>query len=179
MNGDNINTQKINEILAIKLKEVLRNLERNDVEQQTLHFSYDSSTVAKCHKCKRRCRSRAVICMNHHRVHYKCEKLSEKEINNLEIQDDSTSYLCSLCRNSIQNKDTLELSSPENKQQLNTTPVQPITKLHIPSEINGISQKQITYTPIIAQQILREENMETCAASSNNLTTHKSTCSAC
>jgi len=154
VNGEDINTQKINEVLAIKLKEVLRNLESNDVEQQSLNISCDSSTVEKCHTCKRSCRSRAVMCMNQHWIHYKCEKLSENEIKNLEKQDDNTSYLCSLCRHSIQNKDTLKVSSPENKQQLNTTPVQPVTKLHIPSEINGISQTQITYTPTIAQQIL-------------------------
>jgi hypothetical protein len=79
----------------------------------------------------------------------------------------------------MQNKDTLKLPSPENKHQLNTTPIQSITKLHFPSEINGISQKHITYTPIIPQQILREENTETCASCSNNLATHKSTCIAC
>jgi hypothetical protein len=60
MKGDNINTQKINEILAIKLKEVLRNLESNDVAQQTLNNYCDSSTVEICHKCKRICRSTAV-----------------------------------------------------------------------------------------------------------------------
>jgi hypothetical protein len=60
VNGDNINTQKINEILAIKLKEVLRNLESNDVAQQTLNISCDSTTVEICHKCKRSCKSTAV-----------------------------------------------------------------------------------------------------------------------
>ena len=58
--GDNINTQTINEILTIQLKEVLRNLESNDVAQQTLNNYCDSSTVEICHKCKRICRSTAV-----------------------------------------------------------------------------------------------------------------------
>jgi hypothetical protein len=58
--GDNINTQKINEILAIKLKEVICNLDSNDVAQQTLNISCDSSRLEKCHKCKRSCRNTAV-----------------------------------------------------------------------------------------------------------------------
>jgi hypothetical protein len=66
VNGDNNKIQKINEILAIQLKEVLRNLESNDVAKQPLNITCDSSTVAKCHKCKRSCRGRAVICMNQH-----------------------------------------------------------------------------------------------------------------
>ena len=49
-----------------------------------------------CVKCKKTCKSRGAYCeLNDHWIHYKCDKLSEKEITS--INEESSAYVCSMC----------------------------------------------------------------------------------
>jgi predicted RNA-binding Zn-ribbon protein involved in translation (DUF1610 family) len=46
---------------------------------------------------KRSCRSRAVLCINKHWVHFNCEKFTELEIEQNE-QNENEPYTCSQCK---------------------------------------------------------------------------------
>ncbi|CAC5411734.1 unnamed protein product [Mytilus coruscus] len=101
INGAKINIEMLNQNLAIKLKEALNSLQQNkvivknlDKEQEKQH---ELQQDEKCFKCKRHCRTRSVMCKNNHWVHYKCDKLAEKEIE--EIEQSVHNYVCKICIN--------------------------------------------------------------------------------
>ncbi|VDI31295.1 Hypothetical predicted protein [Mytilus galloprovincialis] len=86
LNGLKIDKDNLNKLLADKLEHILSNEEANNTT------SVDSNSV-RCLKCNRNCKTRAVQCTNGHWVHYSCEKLSLKEIQNLPHID----YCCKTC----------------------------------------------------------------------------------
>ena len=54
-----------------------------------------------CYACKRNVKTRAILCdTGNHWVHYKCDKLSDEQINLLE-HDDSNQYCCKMCSKKV------------------------------------------------------------------------------
>ncbi|XP_071169795.1 interaptin-like [Mytilus edulis] len=101
INGAKINIEMLNQNLAIKLKEALNSLQQNKVIGEKLDKEQEKQNELqqdeKCFKCRRHCRTRSVMCKNNHWVHYKCDKLDEKEIEVIEQSEHN--YVCKTCTN--------------------------------------------------------------------------------
>ncbi|CAG2203539.1 unnamed protein product [Mytilus edulis] len=113
INGAKINIEMLNQYLAIKLKEALNSLQQNKVIGKNLDKEQEKQNELqqdeKCFKCRRHCRTRSVMCKNNHWVHYKCDKLDEKEIEVIEQSEHN--YVCKTCTNE-------EFDSRNNFEQL-------------------------------------------------------------
>ena len=102
--GAKVNVELLNKNLASKLESALESIDHSKSSlEPTSAISNPHKAVEKCHKCNRICKSRAVLCQFGHWVHYSCDKLSEKDIQT--IEKDEQNYICKKCSN-------LSLKSP-------------------------------------------------------------------
>ncbi|CAC5401530.1 MLL3 [Mytilus coruscus] len=170
INGENIDIRETYKVLAQKLDGILQQSSYDSNKHHHVNEHNNTNEVEKCQKCKRSCRTRAVDCMNKHWVHFKCEKLSETDIKQLENQDNST-YECSMCRNNL-HKGIQPLSICNTLKTLDKTEITATDTVCTLSSSNSSK-------PTLAQQILLEENLEKCPACLRILTFEKSACSIC
>lgn len=103
-NGQEVNLKKINEIFTIELKQIVEKLKTKvqtnteSVPQAKMSVkSIDEGENIQCIGCKKNCRKNASYCTTgKHWVHYRCEKLNDKQIK--ETEDTSTQeYCCKFC----------------------------------------------------------------------------------
>lgn len=161
INGETIDIQETNKVLAQKLDSILKQ-SSNDSNKHHVNEHNNTKEEEKCQKCNRICRIRAVYCVNKHWVHFKCERLSETDIKKLEKQDNST-YECSMCCDSQ---------------------LKGIKPFSLCNTFKKVDKTEITATdtsskPTLAQEILLDENLENCPACLHILTSEKSACSIC
>ena len=123
-NGKEVNLKKLNEMFTTQLNQILETLNsktetdlktKNDsaLQVKTDLKSVDDGDSIRCIGCKKNCRKNAVYCTTgSHWVHYRCEKLNDKQIK--EIESDSTQeYCCKLCAtNSNHNDSSQNLALP-------------------------------------------------------------------
>ena len=163
VNGLALNIQQMNEHIADKLEEALKHIghQTKDVQSTT---NATEEKPEKCFKCKRNCKTRAVECINDHWVHYRCEKLTENEIEIIKNQGIHGTYTCTQCR---------EVAT---KDQVSTMTASGVLALNASTVPKQLVQED---TPTLAQQMLLDENHENCAACDEPLTINKTTCTHC
>ena len=97
INGVTINIKQMNELLANQLHEVIQEFNNTPINQQlAIDTNKQTRQVEKCYKCNRNCKTRADQCINSHWVHFRCEKLSDKQREYIEQHEDGP-YTCSQC----------------------------------------------------------------------------------
>jgi hypothetical protein len=96
INGVSVNIQNTNDLLAKQLEDVIHSMNIGTNGMQATVNDEMNDLTEKCFKCKRSCRSRAVLCINKHWVHFNCEKFTELEIEQIE-QNENEPYTCSQC----------------------------------------------------------------------------------
>jgi ferredoxin len=121
----------------------------------------------KCFKCKGSCRSRAVLCINKHWVHFICEKFTKLEIEQIE-QNENEPYTCSQCKTKEVRKIRCTPNKIEEQQQTDSQ----ITKYQH-------KHSEEIMSPTLAQLSLQEELMNTCLVCSNILTSYTTLCMVC
>ena len=78
----------------------------SQVEHTKNEVSKQCSEVAKCIKCKKKCKTRGTYCTyGKHWIHCFCEKLTNTEIDKLQNGDDSDEYICTICQKQPASKD--------------------------------------------------------------------------
>ena len=102
------NTEAHLKNLSVKMAEQLTKLlqarlvDNSTRSQETNELSnppISSSSSINCIKCKKKYKTKSTYCTEgRHWVHYNCEKLSNKEIENVE-QGQNSEYTCNICRN--------------------------------------------------------------------------------
>ncbi|MES9882773.1 MAG: hypothetical protein ABW185_18045 [Sedimenticola sp.] len=126
----------------------------------------------RCSKCNKNCITRAVLCeMGNHWIHYRCDKLSNPEIEKM-ASDINSIYNCKNC---MATSDHTLLKLPHRSHPTEGT------KPNSKSKKNPKSQKSVTMEQScnIAQDILNEENSATCPVCSQDLLDDEATCSKC
>ena len=101
MNGNPVNISEINAILWEQLNRVLncKAMVKNKSDTGMIQSTQESAEKAQCSNV-----SKAVYCeASDHWIHYKCDKLSEKEITDIENHKVS-SYVCKNCSNETSKK---------------------------------------------------------------------------
>ena len=93
INGVHIDRDEMNKLLASKLQEAINILNRK-MPEENQPVQQMKQEVVICDKCTRYCRTRAFKCDTCHWRHYRCEKLTEEQIDNL---DDYNEYYCRDC----------------------------------------------------------------------------------
>ncbi|VDI46255.1 Hypothetical predicted protein [Mytilus galloprovincialis] len=73
INGETIDIQETNKVLAQKLDSILKQ-SSNDSNKHHVNEHNNTKEEEKCQKCNRICRTRAVYCVNKHWVHFKLDK---------------------------------------------------------------------------------------------------------
>jgi hypothetical protein len=126
-----------------------------------------SDLTEKCFKCKGSCRSRAVLCINKHWVHFNCKKITNLEIEQVE-QNENEPYTCSQCKTKEVRKIRCTPNKIEEQQQTDSQ----ITKYQH-------KHSEEIMSPTLAQQLLQEELMNTCLVCSNILTSDTTLCMVC
>jgi hypothetical protein len=121
----------------------------------------------KCFKCKGSCRSRAVLCINKHWVHFNCKKITNLEIEQVE-QNENEPYTCSQCKTKEVRKIRCTPNKIEEQQQTDSQ----ITKYQH-------KHSEEIMSPTLAQLLLQEELMNTCLVCSNILTSYTTLCMVC
>lgn len=92
------NIQELNKQLGNELQKLLNNNQTRDSNSQVQATLEDSSS-ALCTKCHKKCRTRSIFCnAGNHWIHYKCQKLTEPEIQIAENSNDDDLYECKICR---------------------------------------------------------------------------------
>ena len=86
--GVHIDRDEMNKLLASKLQEAINILNRK-MPEENQPVQQMKQEVVICDKCTRYCRTRAFKCDTCHWRHYRCEKLTEEQIDNL---DDYNEY---------------------------------------------------------------------------------------
>ena len=102
MNGNPVNISEINAILWEQLNRVLncKAMVKNKSDTGMIQSTQESAEKAQCSNV-----SKAVYCeASDHWIHYKCDKLSEKEITDIENHKVSC-YVCKNCSNETSKKD--------------------------------------------------------------------------
>ena len=180
INGVNIDVSLLNQALASKLEEALNELyssEHNRKTETTKEVQKLNLKEAKCYKCKRNCKTRAALCLKGHWVHYVCDKLTDQEINSIEVHRDIP-YICKVCKTSVNKK---QLTKIDNTTCLT---VQLKTNNQGGKEENETAtsktktQKQSPAKLTAAETLLLEEK-DNCFACSKILEQNIHTCSLC
>ena len=167
INGASINIQNTNDLLAKQLKDVIHSMNISTNGMQATVNEEMNDIIEKCFKCKRSCRSRAVLCVNKHWVHFNCEKFTKLEIEQIE-QNENEPYTCSQCKTKEVRKNRCTPNKIEEQQQTDSQ----ITKYQH-------KQSEDIMSPTLAQRLLQEELMNTCLVCSNILTSDTTPCMVC
>ena len=86
-----VNIQNTNDLLAKQLEDVIHSMNIGTNGMQATVNDEMNDLTEKWFKCKRSCRSRAVLCVNKHWVHFNCEKFTKLEIEQIE-QNENEPY---------------------------------------------------------------------------------------
>ena len=80
---------------------------KNKYDTRMIQSTHESAEKAQCSKCNRNVKSKAVYCEAFdHWIHYKCNKLSEKQITDIENHKVSCyRYVCMNCSKDPVKKD--------------------------------------------------------------------------
>ena len=72
------------------------------IKQALLQLQENKQTVAECTKCKKACQTRAVVCFaKNHWVHFRCDQLTQKEIEAIENKPNNL-YMCKSCTHQLE-----------------------------------------------------------------------------
>ncbi|CAG2216627.1 unnamed protein product [Mytilus edulis] len=153
ISGVKINIEKGNRKLAEQLEEAIATLQSglglaNTSNSQT-GVVQNINQGERCHKCNRNCRTKAVLCIYGHWVHYNCEKFSEDDVKNVKRKD--FTYVCTVC--------TLEKVKNNN----------------IVKALEANDKQDIT----LAESLLQEENVLNCHACDMSILNKVDCCSIC
>ena len=93
-----LNIDQLNRDLGQQLEQLLKNVDINKINKN--HELRTAETGdATFPKCNKKCRTRSTYCtVGQHWVHYKCQKLTNQEINEIENSKSEDQYQCKLCR---------------------------------------------------------------------------------
>ncbi|CAC5400783.1 unnamed protein product [Mytilus coruscus] len=153
ISGVKINIEKGNRKLAEQLEEAIATLQSGlglaHASNSQTGVAQNTNQSEKCHKCKRNCRTKAVLCIYGHWVHYNCEKFSEDDVKNVKRKD--FTYICTVCN----------LEKDDKNKIVNTL------------EVNG--KQNIT----LAETLLQEENIQNCHACNMSILNKVDCCSIC
>ncbi|CAC5384311.1 unnamed protein product [Mytilus coruscus] len=153
ISGVKINIEKGNRKLAEQLEEAIATLQSGlglaHASNSQTGVAQNTNQSEKCHKCKRNCRTKAVLCIYGHWVHYNCEKFSEDDVKNVKRKD--FTYICTVCNLEKDDKNKI------------------VNKL----EVNG--KQNIT----LAETLLQEENIQNCHACNMSILNKVDCCSIC
>ena len=87
-----LNIDQLNRDLGQQLEQLLNNV---DINKMNKNRETDDAT---CPKCNKKCRTRSTYCTaGQHWVHYKCQKLTNQEIQEIENSKSDDQYQCKLC----------------------------------------------------------------------------------
>jgi hypothetical protein len=116
------NTEAHLKNLSVKMTEQLTKLlqarlvDNSTRPQETDELSnppISSSSSINCIKCKKKYKTKSTYCTEgRHWVHYNCEKLSNKEIENVE-QGQNSEYTCTICRNNKAKTSMIAIELPK------------------------------------------------------------------
>lgn len=97
LQGKKVNIDELNRVMNDQLQKLLDATQKMSTNYLPAALASPVIPISpeKCTKCKKVCRSRAVMCSQNHWVHYKCAKLSSSEIDNIENSNDNI-YTCSM-----------------------------------------------------------------------------------
>ncbi|CAC5398600.1 unnamed protein product [Mytilus coruscus] len=153
ISGVKINIEKGNRKLAEQLEEEIATLQSGlglaHASNSQTGVAQNTNQSEKCHKCKRNCRTKAVLCIYGHWVHCDCEKFSEDDVKNVKRKD--FTYICTVCN----------LEKDDKNKIVNTL------------EVNG--KQNIT----LAETLLQEENILNCHACNMSILNKVDCCSIC
>ena len=97
LNGNPVNISQLNAKLRTQLDRVLNCKAMARKDNEKIQSTQEIADKAQCVKCKKNVKSKAVYCeASDHWIHYNCDKLSEKEITDIEKHKES-SYVCKKC----------------------------------------------------------------------------------
>jgi len=89
-----LNIDQLNRDLGHQLEHLLNNVDINKINNN--HETVETGD-ATCPKCNKKCRTRSTYCTaGQHWVHYKCQKLTDQEINEIENSKSDDQYQCKL-----------------------------------------------------------------------------------
>ena len=91
-----LNIDQLNRDLGHQLEQLLKNVDINKINKN--HELRTAKTGdATCPKCNKKCRTRSTYCtVGQHCVHYKCQKLTDQEIQVIENSKSEDQYQCKL-----------------------------------------------------------------------------------
>ena len=90
-----LNIDQVNRDLGQQLEQLLNNVDINKMNKN--HETVETGDTT-CPKCNKKCRTRSTYCTDgQHWVHYKCQKLTNQEIQEIENSKSDDQYQCKLC----------------------------------------------------------------------------------
>jgi hypothetical protein len=90
-----LNIDQLNRDLGHQLEQLLNNVDINKMNKN--HETVQTGDTT-CPKCNKKCRTRSTYCTDgQHWVHYKCQKLTNQEIQEIENSKSDDQYQCKLC----------------------------------------------------------------------------------
>ena len=137
LNGNQIDLKSLNVLLAQQLTTVLNSMSKSTAKTLDSDSNPQSEVPddIKCSKCKRNVKSRGIWCAScNHWTHYKCERLSDNEISQLEQKSNSNDYVCKSCqqvknypaiKEKSENTSIIDLSSQTYVKHIDTNPIKP------------------------------------------------------
>jgi hypothetical protein len=102
-NGNQINLNKLNNILAEQLQRIIGTTTSMDELGKAPATKQHEIEDISCNKCRKNCKTRSTYCtVGEHWIHYKCEKLNPEQITAIEATT-TADYICTLCQNGKSN----------------------------------------------------------------------------
>ena len=105
-NGNQINLNKLNNILAEQLQRIIGTTTSMHELRKTPATKPHEIEDISCNKCRKICKTRSTYwTVGEHWIHYKCEKLNPEQITSIEATT-TADYICTLYQNGKSNNCT-------------------------------------------------------------------------
>jgi hypothetical protein len=111
----NLSVKMAEQLTKLLQARLVDNSTRSQETNELSNPSISSSSSINCIKCKNKYKTKSTYCTEgRHWVHYNCEKLSNKEIENVE-QGQNSEYTCNICRNNKAKTSMIAIELPKKK----------------------------------------------------------------